>query len=1740
MTADRRAAPVVLPAALLAAALGAAAPAAAQETGIGSVAAANEDVLGTPPARERRALRLGAGLVSNERVETTEIGAGQFLFLDQTSLTVWPNSDIVLDAYVYDPATATGTMALSVTKGALRFIGGRISKGADVTVATPQASIAVRGGIAQIAVTPERTLALHVAGEYTRVAGLVLSRANALAEVRAGETEARFLGIADAETVRNLYRQPPGEGDGGLPAPPDGETVAGLVEGLVAPLGSEDDGASNRRPVSTFGEEETDALPAPALALLTDATDSRLQASQPGRDVGEPPPPPRPPLPPPDPTLTVTPLPGFAGTLFAATGQAAQDGFVVGGTATALSAFNRLAFAVPVPDEEDPDAGDPDAGDPGAGDPGAGDAVEIVTYVIAEGTADPSRYVLSEGFTAETNPFARLFDVDTGGLLIPLPGFGLLDGRVADVDFFADQGVFYLAGFEAADGGPAQSALYAFGAPTPAAYWRDPAPGGGPLVVQAYDISSALFTGVDAPLPPLPEFAPFAVSLSGGGGVGLVLVSDPAGGFVGDPAAGTGAATPTEGRALAAYLNLTGRGADQRSAFGAFTAPVQATPSGAPSFMLEGLTSAQFTPVANVALAETRFGTVPLGGGGATGFGAQGDYLVVSSGGQFADDADPDFDPVANVLRHAGPELPAATPYGDTRLATVSGRDELDPAARTPLATETRPSAAAEPSLTSFLTGGYAVAGFDAANPSGPTGPRGILLGATSGSVRIGFSPQTNSVAAEMTLDAVVGDEESFAFNFGDFDDGAGAEGRGAMVNDRLFALRETAGVSTGAITGQVQGAVGDFGEADLAFRGGMASRDLTGDGGLFPAGTDTDPENLRWGWWNADATPEIASGFDDLSYRMHLGAWVSGVLQDIATVQALSGSASYDGFALAQVVARDGNGVTVGTYLEGGRFLLDYDFDDRVGFVTLEGFLGQDFFGEVFGQSGGEHYRTSGFALDGSAGGSGLLQGSFFAGTGLLPGAAATAGAFELTGASPFGGGASAAGVFGADLVDYVPPPPPPPPLTVTPLTPNFEGALFAAAGSQAVQGLIAAQPPQLLTALNRLTFRTFDAGGAVLTENFRVIGEATATPARYVDSPITTLDTVEAFARFDEVGTAGLLFGPFGGFLDGSLATTERFAAPGLFYAATAFDPQSGTDQSALAVFGSLTGEFYWRRDDADGVRVATYGLTDALFGGPADFLPPSFGDVLGFGESGLTLVSDPSGGFVNAPALGAGPATVSAGKAFDVAFAIGGAGPNQVSFFGVLTGPILVTAAGQPSPQIEGLMTGSLNGFDQLRNRLSFGALGVGALGVLSDLGPATSFGPLGEFLVLSSGGLFADGVNDPAFDTRQNRFSITNELGPDQLLDLYGDTRIASAPALEIVGTARTPLAVPTPPQFSTSADARVERMLTGGVAAAAGRSFAPSFGGFTDPFLLTAPRQQSVLVGFSTATNGVVAELRGLDDIAGDGAITNANFNFGGFDGRGAMISDQRFAAREAEAQTGDLTGQLGSVAGRAGIPPVGGVQQAFEGGIAEAGATGDGGIFPAGTDTRPEHLRWGWWNGEFEFAAAPSDPLYDGRVAQVDLGSWVGGVLTDISVVEGLSGVATYDGFAVAHVVENVLSGGDPRAYVDGGRFRMEYDFSDRVGEISLTDIAGEPLLRAAVDGVSAGDHHFVSSAGLTGFANGGGGSISGSFYGGADPRLPDASAAAGAFSFGTSTVDGRAVAASGVYGGDLDTYTPP
>lgn len=90
-----------------------------------------------------RVLQVKGDVFMGDRVETGKSGQAQLLFLDDTRMVIGPNSQLVIDSFVYKGSTAS-RFGISAVKGAFRFITGSSEKQAYL-IKTPTATIGVRG-----------------------------------------------------------------------------------------------------------------------------------------------------------------------------------------------------------------------------------------------------------------------------------------------------------------------------------------------------------------------------------------------------------------------------------------------------------------------------------------------------------------------------------------------------------------------------------------------------------------------------------------------------------------------------------------------------------------------------------------------------------------------------------------------------------------------------------------------------------------------------------------------------------------------------------------------------------------------------------------------------------------------------------------------------------------------------------------------------------------------------------------------------------------------------------------------------------------------------------------------------------------------------------------------------------------------------------------------------------------------------------------------------------------------------------------------------------------------------------------------------------------------------------------------------------------------------------------------------------------------------------------------------------
>jgi hypothetical protein len=204
-------------------------------------------VKGKPPRLAERVLEVGTDLVANERITTSDTGRIQLLFRDGSTLGVGPNSDLVLDTYLYDPKAKAGKIAFSTAKGVFRFIGGRISKGTPVEFRTPVAVLGIRGGINQFSVgeSGNTVNTTHIFGNETTITTPNAGGGTTVTTIARQEFQAVISGNAPIAIHRvsaaqfaglnGFFERPPGVVALGLPAAPAGGSVVVAMPPLSPP-----------------------------------------------------------------------------------------------------------------------------------------------------------------------------------------------------------------------------------------------------------------------------------------------------------------------------------------------------------------------------------------------------------------------------------------------------------------------------------------------------------------------------------------------------------------------------------------------------------------------------------------------------------------------------------------------------------------------------------------------------------------------------------------------------------------------------------------------------------------------------------------------------------------------------------------------------------------------------------------------------------------------------------------------------------------------------------------------------------------------------------------------------------------------------------------------------------------------------------------------------------------------------------------------------------------------------------------------------------------------------------------------------------------------------------------------------------------------------------------------------------------------------------------------------------------
>ncbi len=116
---------------------------------IGVISEMTGEVIAIQTDDVERVLSIGSPIFQNDEVETFEAGAATITFADETTYSLGPDSAMLVDQYIYDPATNEGEHKFSALKGVFVFVSGLVADDApeNVSINTPAGTLGIRGTV---------------------------------------------------------------------------------------------------------------------------------------------------------------------------------------------------------------------------------------------------------------------------------------------------------------------------------------------------------------------------------------------------------------------------------------------------------------------------------------------------------------------------------------------------------------------------------------------------------------------------------------------------------------------------------------------------------------------------------------------------------------------------------------------------------------------------------------------------------------------------------------------------------------------------------------------------------------------------------------------------------------------------------------------------------------------------------------------------------------------------------------------------------------------------------------------------------------------------------------------------------------------------------------------------------------------------------------------------------------------------------------------------------------------------------------------------------------------------------------------------------------------------------------------------------------------------------------------------------------------------------------------------------
>lgn len=135
------------------------------EVGRNSAVKGTVEIQSTGEAEKRQAI-VKEPVFLGDNVNSRIGSSLQVLLKDNSTFTVGPQCDMVIDKFVYDPKKNNNSLSAKVRKGMFRFTSGKVSKTNpdEIKIYTPTATMGIRGTMVEVLVGPEAFLCAEKEG----------------------------------------------------------------------------------------------------------------------------------------------------------------------------------------------------------------------------------------------------------------------------------------------------------------------------------------------------------------------------------------------------------------------------------------------------------------------------------------------------------------------------------------------------------------------------------------------------------------------------------------------------------------------------------------------------------------------------------------------------------------------------------------------------------------------------------------------------------------------------------------------------------------------------------------------------------------------------------------------------------------------------------------------------------------------------------------------------------------------------------------------------------------------------------------------------------------------------------------------------------------------------------------------------------------------------------------------------------------------------------------------------------------------------------------------------------------------------------------------------------------------------------------------------------------------------------------------------------------------------------------